>query len=214
MRAFLVFVIFWGFNAVSLMAQESNFKRFLKMPFPEKWWVATHPFVAGKAWENAQKARAFTQQLKADPTLDQRESGGKLDAFRHALWMALCVQQMHRRKAYKLGRAHERRNWLDFKHKRLEEGSLPDSISSEMDMRNNQKGIEIGQQNPTASPEELSEIIKKAIAQGELWIVKADENGNFLDWNNQPIPREKYIGKWNNPKCLVPSDFRFQKKKE
>ena len=47
-------------------------------------------------------------------------------------------------KAYRLGKAHEKGNYLDYKKHRLEEGSIPDKISSDMDLCNNLKGIEIG----------------------------------------------------------------------
>lgn len=189
-------------------AQQSVIKKFLQMHLPEQIWVITHPFIAKKAWTITKEAKAIADSMAHDRELDGNIAGGQVDAFRHAFWMASLVQEIHPRKARKLGIAHEKGNYIDFKKKTLEEGQLPDSVSCEMDMKNNEAGIAIGKENRDMSQEKLIGRVKNAVLSGELWVIKKDSKGNFLDWNGNIIPPEDYLGKWNNPKCLVPSNFK------
>lgn len=179
------------------------------MRLPVKWWVLTHPFVASKAYDAARLAAEIAGKHINDPMLDGDERGGQIDALRHCLWMALLAREIAPRKAEKLGKAHERSNKIDFRKKVVEEGMLPDSISCEMDLRNNKVGILIGHRNPDLLPEDLTQLIREAILAGKLWKLKKDNQGNYLDWNDQPISPENWIGKWNNPRCIVPSNYEY-----
>ncbi len=189
------------------MAQENIFQRFKKVPLPEKIWVFTHPFVAKKAWQITAEVQQKMLEIKNDSRLDGNENGGQVDAFRHAFWLASLAQKLDKQKARSLGKAHEKGNYSNFKNKTLEEGSLPDATACEMDLKNNEVGIEIGSTNKNASPEQLAEIIIDFIKDGKLWVVRKTSDGRFLNIDNQIISEEEYIGKWKNPKCLVPSNF-------
>lgn len=178
------------------------------IPRPERIWVITHPFVAYKAWKITGEARQITSGKIHDPDLDGDYNGGQVDAFRHTLWMALLSQKMKAKKARKLGIAHEKGNEIYYKKHKLEDGSLPDSVACEMDLRNNEVGLSIGSQNREATKEELQELVKQAILSGKCWKISKNKAGDFLDKNNKPIPKEQWKGKWVTPKILVPSDTK------
>ncbi len=183
-------------------------QQFMNMHWPEQLWAITHPFVVKKAWNITKEARQMATQMQSDTTLDEDDNGGQIDAFRHAYWMARLTQAINAKKAWTLGIAHEKGNYLDFKHKKTEEGTVPDSISREMDFRNNRFGIQLGANHPKASKQELAEMIKKAILSGKLWIIKKDNQGNYLNWKDEVLEPEQYQNKWNNPKCIVRSDYQ------
>ena len=133
-------------------------------------------------------------------------NGGRLDAFKHAYWMASVSSGIGAKKALKLGKAHEKGNYLEFKKHRLEDSILPDSVSSAMDLHNNQAGINEYMKNENArSSKELQPIIMQALAEGKLQIIKKDKEGNYLYCDGTFIDMNEWSGKWNIPKCLVPS---------
>lgn len=187
--------------------EKSMLKQFLNLHIPEQWWVICHPFIAVKTWKITKNVEQIAKEMEKSSELDSDGNGGQVDAFRHCLWMASLCQKIRWKKAYRLGVAHEKGNRIDYKRGNNEDGSLPDAISSEMDLRNNEVGIKIGKKYKKASREELIEIVKQAVLNGELWIIKKTEKGEFLDWDGNIIPKEEYIGKWNNRKCIVPSNF-------
>ncbi len=201
---FILCLIFFLISSFNLQAQN---KYFWKLSCAEKVWVITHCFVAKKAWGITQEVKKISALVKNDRLFDGDENGGQIDAFRHAFWMASLTQQICWRKAKKLGKAHEKGNKRDFKKHRLEQGTLPDAISCEMDLKNNNVGLTIGKENKEASQEKLVNTIKQAILQGELWKIKKDENGNYLDCNGNILKKEDYQGTWYNNKCLIRSDY-------
>ena len=64
---------------------------------------------------------------------------------------AVLSSQIGSKKARALGLAHERGNKKAFEKNILEHGVLPDSVSMEMDLWNNEVGILIGRDNKHAS---------------------------------------------------------------
>jgi len=172
---------------------------------PEKCWALFHPFVAKKAYRITVEAYETAKQVAQDKMLDGDGNGGQADAFRHAYWMALLSQKIKPNKARKLGKAHEKGNYIFFKKGRLEEGTPPDSMACVMDLYNNEVGIGIGQQNKKISKEELKQIVLRYIFQRNMRILKKDPQGNFLDCSGKIIDPAAYNGKWNIPKCLTES---------
>jgi len=195
------------FFVVPLFAQ-SSLQSFRKLSFPEKRWVLLHPLKAKKAYAISLEAKEVTRSMKGNKMLDPWENGGQLDAFRHAYWMARLTQEMGWRRAYRLGNAHEKGNYRQFKRGKTEEGALPDEASSKMDYLNNDTGIETGKRYPDYSPEQLSDLILRLIGEGKLYIISRDSVGNFLDCGGTIINMELYKGKWQNPKCVIPSARR------
>ncbi|HQV98768.1 MAG TPA: hypothetical protein PLI47_02455 [Bacteroidia bacterium] len=206
-KALLLILFSFTLNA---SGQKSSVGSFWKLSCPEKWWVIGHPFVAGKAFKVTLEARAKSDSLVKNSLLDADSFGGKVDAFRHAYWMARLAQNMKWKKAVKLGIAHEKANLISFKKmKGDEEGVLPDSISSVMDLFNNQVGFSIGCNFKSASNDEIYNYVIKSLTEGKLKIVYKDVNRNDLDCDGKIVDRKVFFGKWNIPKCLVNSDFIY-----
>ncbi|MGB0888226.1 MAG: DUF6973 domain-containing protein [Vicingaceae bacterium] len=198
-------VIFCFFLVVffNASAQDSNFKKFRRLSGPEKCWVIFHPFVAKKALKISEQTRKVTKEIQQKRLLKGNGNGGQIDAFRHAFWMATLTQEIGKRRARSLGKKHEKGNYKDYKKRRLEDGAIPDKISSEMDLFNNEVGIEIGEKS---SALELQRIVVVAVKNGRCKIIKKDAYENFLDCEGNYISLEILQGKWDNNKCLVWSD--------
>jgi hypothetical protein len=179
---------------------------------PEVMWAVTHPFIAMKAMKLTRISLGISESLRADTTLDGQWIGGQLDAFRHSFWMAMLAQKIKPKKVTKLGNAHEKGNRLDFKKGRLEESAVPDSVNGAMDYFNNARGVQLGCENRKASLEELKEIIKKDILAGNMKIIATDKEGKFIDCGGKLIDMSYWSGKWEIPKCLVPSNKAKYKK--
>ena len=193
-------------NFLCLPLKAQSLGDFFKLRGPVKIWVITHPFSACKAARLSTEAQEMTQKVKTDSRLDKYENGGRLDAFRHAYWMALLSQEFNCRRAYRLGLAHEKGNKIDFRKDKTEEGAPVDSISISMDLYNNCIGVHLGFENPEASHEEIAEIVMREIAAGKMKIIKRDEAGNLLSCEGKIIEKEEWEGIWNNERCLVNSD--------
>lgn len=205
-----IFVCFFV-TAISCSPPTSIFT-FRNLSPPEKRWVLFHPFVAAKARKITEKARSETKALRQDPRLDGDENGGQLDAFRHAYWMALLSQKFCWKKARSLGRAHEKGNFIDFKRHRMEDGILPDSVASVMDLKNNESGVWIGRENKMLTTDSLKEVIVKNIMEGQLYIIRKNEHGKFLNCQGEVIDTNLFLHRWNIPKCLVPSNQKWNDK--
>jgi hypothetical protein len=190
---------------LTLNAQKKNFS---KLSAPEKRWVIAHPFIAKKAFVATQRARAVTDSLSRNGVLKDG-NGGQLDAFRHAYWMALLVQRVPAKKAEKLGNAHEKGNYLDWKKGLKEDSMRADSMLCVMDLQNNATGIKIGKAyaNDTAHSKSLEAVIIDNVKRGKMVIIKKNARGEPEDRSGRIIVPEKYIGKWYLPKVLVSSDY-------
>ena len=145
MKVFRILLISYFFvQFLTGYSQEKAIKNFRKLSCPEKWWVIGHPFVAKKALKISKEARLKTDWVKQNKLLKGEGNGDQVDAFRHTYWMALLTQNIGARKAKRLGVVHEKGNKKQFKKGKKEDGELPDKIGSDMDLFNNQVGIEIG----------------------------------------------------------------------
>ena len=188
------------------IAQHSTTRAFVKLSRPEKWWAFTHPFIACKAFNLTVKAREASNEMMNDTILDHDGNGGQVDAFRHGYWMALLSQKISTRKAKKLGVAHEKGDYLAFKKHRMQEGMLPDSMASVMDLCNNDSGIAIGGRNKKLTKEELMSIIKQKVVSGEMHVLLKNGKGTYLTCDGNEIDMQLYLHQWNTPKCLVRSN--------
>ena len=199
MRLTILFLLF----CTQSFSQSPSFK---KLSCPEKRWVFLHPFAAKKAFTITVESRVVSKQMETDSLLDHDADGGQVDAFRHAYWMSRLAQEMCWRKVSRLGKAHERGNYLDFKKHRTGEEVFSDSIASAMDLFNNEVGIETGRKNNSLSKEKMKNLIVKKILNGEMKIVLKDKQGNSLNCEKKIIDLKMYSGIWNIPRCLVESD--------
>ncbi|MCB2221732.1 MAG: hypothetical protein KQI35_15155 [Bacteroidetes bacterium] len=156
----LLMVIFFLPQVAVSQDDLSIFRSFGKLSRPEKWWAIGHLFIARKSFNLSNHALQTARALERNQTLDGDASGGQVDAFKHAYWMALLAQEINPEKALKLGMAHEKGNYLEYKKaKRKGIQNSHDAIASEMDLFNNQIGIEFGLQYPEAGREALKQFI-------------------------------------------------------
>jgi hypothetical protein len=183
-------------------AQSSYAKKFRELSAPEKKWIFWHPFCALKVRKRTNAALIVVQEIKKSSLLDQYENGGKLDAFRHIFTMAFLAQKINVRKLRKLGAAHEKGNRKDFEKGLLENGELPDSISCEMDLRNNEFGFSIGKELKRSSPDSLRQRVVSFVKEGKAWEILRDEKGNYLSCDNKIIA-DALKKSWGIPKCLI-----------
>ncbi len=168
----------------------------------EFWWAIGHPFAALKVKKVYRKASKLFDQNELKVKLDVYSSGGKLDAFRHVFYFAAFAQKMKAKKALKLGRAHERTNYLDFKRGKTEDEATADSLSCVMDLLNNEVGVKLGRANRSMSLEELKQKVIELVNKDEAYTILRDKEGRFIDCHNNVLDMSKYKGKWYVPKCV------------
>lgn len=178
-------------------------------PFKQEvWWGLWHPIAALKVKKIKAKADRIYDQPDIKDQLDNLSSGGKLDAFRHVFYMAAFAQKIKIKKLRKLGIAHEKGNYRQFLKHQNENGEVPDSLSTVMDLYNNEVGLNIGFSvaYKTMSLDKLKELVIWKIKSGNAAIIKRNKQGLFVECNDKIIDPQLYKGKWFVPKCLVPSN--------
>lgn len=191
------------FILCSMLIAQSSFK---KLSRPEKIWVMCHPFKAKKTFKLTKEVQKVIDSIKQTGIIGVDNNGGKLDAFKHAYWMASLSNVIGKRKAKKLGMAHENGNYLTFKKHKLEDCILPDSLSSEMDLKNNEIGISLMNDCGKLPPKLIQDKVLTALEEGKLFIIKKDKNGKFLKKDGTQITINEWFGIWDIPKYLVPSN--------
>ncbi|RLK03168.1 DUF6973 domain-containing protein [Tenacibaculum discolor] len=199
-------IVFMIFNLVT--NAQSNWHQFKKLQRAQKTWVLLHPFKAKKAFIVSREASRVSDSLRVSPLLDRDHAGGQVDAFRHAFWMALLQQEIGENAARSLGKAHEKDNYKTYKDRKLEDGVIPDQISSEMDLFNNEIGLTLSRKDDNLPKKGLIYRVINAILQGKLKVIKKDKKGTFLTCNDEVIPKKSLVGKWKNNKCLVNSNYK------
>jgi len=200
----LIFFVLINMNSYS-QSLKAGFKN---LSSPEKMWVIFHPFKAKKAFLISNEAMHTTDSICEIDILGKDKKGGHADAFKHSYWMARLAQDIHINAALKLGIAHEKGNYKTFKKNKLEDGFHPDKRSSEMDLFNNKVGTRIGDTNNILEKKLLIELLIEQIKKGEMKVIKKDELGNFLTCDGDIIQKNALVGKWENKKCLISSEFR------
>lgn len=193
------------FQITGALAQSSTVAYF-DLSRPEKYWVITHFLKAKKAFEITGEVLKTTDSVGKTGLLDLDMNGGQLDAFKHGFWMARLTGGIGKKAALKLGDAHEKGNYKDFKKRRKEEGMVPDQMASEMDLYNNRIGAELADDSSSETTGGLVIVIAQAIKSGRLKVLKKDSGGNFLDCQGNVLSEEELSGKWVTAKCLVDSD--------
>ncbi len=185
---------------------QSNNQGFFDLSGPKRIWVLFHPFKAKKSLKISIETNKFADSIRKTNLLDGDPTGGQVDAFRHAYWMARLRQEIGKSAARSLGKAHEKENYQTFKKRQLEDGVVPDEISSIMDLHNNEEGLKLITRRSKISQQTLIHKIVNAIKAGKMKIIKKDKKGNFLTCDGKIITNESLQGKWKNNKCLVASN--------
>lgn len=166
-------------------------------------WAIFHPFTALKIKKLLPKAMLVYKAVKQEKLLDTLENGGKLDAFRHTYTMAYLARNIKVKKLRKLGKSHEKGNKLQFLKGEFEFGERPDSLASEMDLRNNELGFSIGGRNRKATDNELKQVVIDKIREGNAWYLKRNSRFLYIDCEGNELKMDDYQKNWQIPKCLI-----------
>jgi len=188
--------------AILFSSQVLFSQSFSKLSKPEKCWAFFHPFAALKINKIYKKGFPIYETHKKNGIPDKYESDGKLDAFRHTYFMALFAQKIKARKLKRFGEAHEKGNYLQFLKGEKEQGAMADSISSVMDLFNNQVGIALGRENKKKSLMEVRDEVLFQMLKGKLLYAKRNADGVFLDSNGTIINPDD-LKNWKSNKCLI-----------
>jgi hypothetical protein len=167
----------------------------------EKCWVIKHPFAALSAKRIARITLAKVDSLKKANVLDTFLSGGKLDAFRHIYWMYLLSQKIGANKARSLGKAHEKGNYQQFLKLQFEDQSRPDSLSCEMDLKNNEIGIGLACSKVVSNQFTMDSILNY-IQNNKAWLLKR-KDAQLVNCNEAAVNIRYYQTKWFVPYCLI-----------
>jgi hypothetical protein len=199
--------VFFIFIVVSLHQQiigQQVDSGFSSLSSAEKWWVVCHPFKAKRALGVSLKTLEVTDSIKRSGLIGADNNGGQLDAFKHTYWMLLLSKDIGSKAALRLGNAHEKGNYRSFKNGSKEDGYLPDKVSSDMDLFNNQVGIDLYEHFPDESKQEHIDRVLNSLRKGELRMIKK-EGSNFMNCQGLVIEPTALIGTWENEKCLIPT---------
>lgn len=181
-------------------SKETKSNKRLKINRPEFFWAISHPFVANKALKITKKALNITDSIE-DAKILTDPKGGRLDAFRHGIWMAMLSQEIGAKKALKLGIAHEKANYLNFKRFR----PYSSYKNNKMDSINNIKGVMIGLS--VNNNNELCQVIIDSINAGGFVIIFKTDKGEIMDCLGNTIRTNDWV--WDRKECLIYSGFEI-----
>jgi len=172
----------------------------------ERCWALSHPMAAIKVKRIYAKANMIYKSNKdISLQLDSFNSGGKLDGFRHVFFMAAFAQKVKVMKLRKLGYAHEKYNYNQYKKLFNTQSNLPDSMSTVMDLKNNELGFLLGSQNKKISLQELKLKAINEIKSGKAFILRRNTFGKYTDCEGNVLELNRLPLTWGNKKCLVDS---------
>lgn len=182
------------------LAEENTFSKNppkLNIGFHDVLWVIGHPFIAKKSYVLSKISMQITDSIMQDSILTDGQ-GGALDAFRHGIWMTLLSDAIGNGRAIKLGRAHEKSNYRNFKKGR----PFSSYHHSLMDSINNLRAIEI----PTSGLQrkEIIQTLIDSVKAGYFVIIRKNEVGESLDSSGQIVQKDKK--RWKCNECLIKSN--------
>lgn len=203
MKRALFFILLSMFLQQKMRGQAAK-SGFSALSSNEKWWVVFHPFKAKRALAVSVETLKFTDSIKKTGIIGKDNNGGHLDAFKHTLWMLMLSAEIGPKAAFSLGKAHEKGNYKTFKKGAKEDGFLPDKVSSEMDLFNNQIGIDIFKKYPTDSQDQYLRHVLRYLENGKLRMIRKD-GSHFISCEGSTIDPSALKGNWENDKCLIPT---------
>ena len=198
-KIFVLIIFFFGIIIQSPLVYGQSQKSKLIISRPEFFWALSHPFKVSRALSISKTALQITDSIETDSSLKDR-SGGQLDAFKHGLWMALLTQEIGRKAALKLGNAHEKANYLNYKRGR----PYSSHKHSVMDSLNNLTGANFG--NEFKNRKELISKIIDGIKSGNFYILKKNSKGQYVDCHGNIVIVDPFL--WERNECLIRSDLQ------
>ena len=196
--------VFLCVGFVSSWAQSPT-SAFKKLSSAEKCWVYFHVFKAQKAHRVSLEVSKTIDSIQITGSLGNHHVGNQLDAFKHAYWMWTLAEEIGCRAAKSLGKSHEKGSYQYYKKHELEDGVLPDEISSVMDSYNNKIGLELYKAHKGVSKTQRIKLVKEAVFSGKLRMIYQNLNREYLDKDGNILPEKNYKGLWKNDKILIPT---------
>lgn len=161
----VVYLFLFMLNVKNLFTQNKGKYQYL--------WALGHPFAAIKVKKIYKRNYYIYQEIKQKKILDTIENGGQLDAFRHSFFMACFAQKIKAQKLIRLGIAHEKDDlWLYRKKRQAEYTDIPDSASIQMDLYNNEAGIQLGKRYKHLPAIQLRDTLIHYIKKGNLKTIR------------------------------------------
>ena len=199
MRRFFVYFLM-TFLFLNLSAQKFQ-KIYESMTFEDKLWVIKNHDKVLRSVDISKSVMKTMDSLDKVNFLGSNKEGGIFDAFRHIYWMYNLSSEVGEECARKVGEIYEGYGEYIFK---TTEMSGYDSVGRQMDLFNNELGINLAKQN--IKKRLVFSEIRKIIKLGKAKIVKKNQNGEDLDINGEIIPTEEWKKSWNNRRVLVNSN--------
>lgn len=205
-----LFLLFLAMGIVNTTYSQS-LSGYKKLSSAEKCWVIFHPFKAKRAYRVSQEVEYTIDSILKIGVMGNHHVGNQLDAFKHAFWMWSLAEEIGWRSARSLGKQHEKGNYQFYKKHKLEDGVLPDKVSSEMDLHNNSVGLALYKKHKKEhlSKKERIDIVRQAVVEGKMKMIYQTKNRQYIDSTGQIIPKKEHYGLWENRKCLVPSRAEY-----
>ena len=125
---------------------------------PEQKVVFENPVAAYKSKDNRDVADRFARNSGVPVNIHDQGHNDSQDAVRHTMWSALNTQTGGREFAEKIATAHE-------------EGNPNEPAERKMDVHNNQAGVNIGGENPDATPQDLAGKVLDNLKDGKLEVI-------------------------------------------
>lgn len=199
MRRFFVYFLM-TFLFLNLSAQKFQ-KIYESMTFEDKLWVIKNHDKVLRSVDVSKSVMKTMDSLDKIDFLGGNKEGGIFDAFRHIYWMYNLSSEVGEECARKVGEIYEGYGEYIFK---TTEMSGYDSVGRQMDLFNNELGINLAKQS--IKKRLVFSEIRKIIKLGKAKIVKKNQNGEDLDINGEIIPTEEWKKSWNNRRVLVNSN--------
>ncbi len=199
MRRFFVYFLM-TFLFLNLSAQKFQ-KIYESMTFEDKLWVIKNHDKVLRSVDISKSVIKTMDSLDKVNFLGGNKEGGIFDAFRHIYWMYNLSSEVGEECARKVGEIYEGYGEYIFK---TTEMSGYDSVGRQMDLFNNELGINLAKQS--VKKRLVFSEIRKIIKLGKAKIVKKNQNGEDLDINGEIIPTEEWKKSWNNRRVLVNSN--------
>ena len=199
MRRFFVYFLM-TFLFLNLSAQKFQ-KIYESMTFEDKLWVIKNHDKVLRSVDISKSVIKTMDSLDKVNFLGGNKEGGIFDAFRHIYWMYNLSSEVGEECARKVGEIYEGYGEYIFKKTEM---SGYDSVGRQMDLFNNELGINLAKQS--IKKRLVFSEIRKIIKLGKAKIVKKNQNGEDLDINGEIIPTEEWKKSWNNRRVLVNSN--------
>lgn len=196
---FLFIFIFYFANSYS-----QDFKKiFIEINSKEKFFILSKPISSLRVKKITKQVNSVLWEKQKENFLDSNPWEGQVDAFRHIFLLYKLSSEIGIEKARRFSNIYESYNKRIF-YKTPNSGY--DEASEIMDKFNNELGIYLFMKLDKVSDEIIIEEIEKQILEGKARMIKKDEKGRSLDFENKIIEDSIWKKDWKNKRELIKSN--------